>query len=156
MLLRGREEEPNDSSDSGETFGEVYLRSGLRAAAAFAILFGLVFLTFWWSGAAVRFGADRASNRVQPTWKVTGTVRSAVTHLPIPWATVEDDPGGKPPLFHTDAGYAGGYELATLAERHSIRVSAPGYRPAKIEVGRVWFLWVPHGQESADVELNPE
>jgi hypothetical protein len=135
---------------------ELFVRSGFRVGAGFTVLFGLVFFTFWWSGSAVRFGAGRAADRVAPSWLVRGTVRSAATHEPIPWAAVEDDPAGRPPLYHIDANYAGAFELLTLAEPHRVRVSARGYRPVWIRVGRPWFLWLPRGEERRDVELLPE
>jgi len=134
---------------------EIFVRSAFRAAAGFALLFGFVAFAFWWSGAAVRFGAGRAAGSTQPTWKVAGTVRDAVTHAPIPWAAVDDDPGGKPPYYHADAGYSGSYELLTLAEPHSIRIAAPGYHDAVVPIGRTWFLWLPRGRERHDVDLQP-
>ena len=135
---------------------EIFARTALRAAAAFALIFGFVFFAFWWSGRAVEFGARRASGQVQPTWEVSGIVRNAVTRQPVPWALVEDDPRGKPPLFHTDAGYLGSFSLLTLAEPHRIRVSAPGYRSASAGIGRAWFLWMPRGKEIRDIYLEPE
>jgi hypothetical protein len=135
---------------------EIFVRTGLRAGAAFLLIFGLVYLAFWWSGAAVGFGASRASGQAQPTWHVLGTVRSAVTHEPVPWALVEDDPGDRPPFFHTDASYSGSYELVTLAEPHRLRVSAPGYQTILVPVGRAWFLWLPKGSEERDIYLQPK
>jgi hypothetical protein len=135
---------------------EIFVRTGLRVAAAFVVIFGLVYLTFWWSGAAVGFGASRAAGSVQPTWRVQGTVRNAATRDPVPWAAVEDDPGGQRPFFRTDAGYSGAFELITLAEPHRLRVSAPGYETAWISVGRAWFLWIPKGTEQRDILLQPK
>ena len=134
---------------------EIFVRTALRVAAAFAIIFGLVFLAFWWSGAAVGFGASRAAGKAQPTWAVTGTVRNAVTRDPIPWATIEDDPAGRPPFFRTDAGYSGIYQLLTLPEPHRLKISSPGYLPATVEIGRAWFLWLPKGSEKQDIYLQP-
>ena len=145
--------DPHHSDDP--ELREIFIRSSLRVAVAFALIFGFVFFAFWWSGSAVRFGAGRASDRVQPTWKVAGTVRNRDTKAPIPWAVVEDDPEGKPPYYHTDASYSGSFELLTLAEPHHIRVSAPGYSPAVIAIGRAWFLWLPRGQERCEVSLRP-
>ena len=73
----------------------------------------------------------RASGETEPspTWRISGTVRDAVTREPVPWALVEDDPAGQPPFFRTDADYRGAFELVTLAEPHRIRASAPGYHP---------------------------
>jgi hypothetical protein len=146
----------DEVSEEDAELREVLIRYGLRVAAAFVVLFGLVFFTFWWSGAAVRFGAARAANRVVPTWKIVGTVKSAVTHNPIPWAVVADDFVGKPPFYQTDASYSGEFELLTLAEPHRIRISAPGYRTAMVGVGRTWFLWLPKGEERRNIELFPE
>jgi hypothetical protein len=148
---------PADSNPGGDPeLRDILVRHGIRVAAAFALLFGFVFAAFWWSGAAVRFGADRAADRAVPTWLVTGTVRSAATREPIPWAVVEDDPVGKPPSYHTDANYSGAYELLTLAEPHRIRASAPGFRSATVSIGRQWFLWLPKGNEKRDIQLQPE
>ena len=131
------------------------LRNVLRLAIVFALLFGGVFFAFWWAGSAVRFGAERAGNRSVPTWRVSGTVRDAVTRQPVPWALVEDDPAGQPPFFRADADHHGVFELLTLAEPHRIRVSALGYRPLSLDVGRVWFLWMPRGDEQKNVDLLP-
>jgi len=133
-----------------------YVRQAIRALAAFALLFFFVFLAFSWSGAAVRFGASRVSDRGTPTWTVTGSVRDANTHQPIPWAKIDDDPAGQAPFFHAEANLAGQFELLTLSESHRMIVWAPGYRTQKIGIGRVWFLWMPRGGEKHDVELFPE
>lgn len=132
------------------------MRQAIRLAAAFGLLFGGVFFAFWWSGAAIRFSASRVADRAEATWRVIGTVRDRVTHAPVPWAVVTDDPEGHPPLFHTDADRSGRFELLTLPEPHQIRVTASGYRSASVRVGRAWFLWLPRGRESHDIELAPE
>jgi hypothetical protein len=36
-----------------------FLRQALRRALTFGTLFAVVFFAFWWSGAAIRFGASR-------------------------------------------------------------------------------------------------
>jgi hypothetical protein len=123
-------------------------------AAGFAIIFGFVYFAFWWSGAAVGFGARRASGQAQPTWHVKGIIRNVITREPVPWALVEDDPAGRPPYFHTDASYSGEFDLLTLAEPHGVRVSAPGYEIETVHVGRAWFLWLPKGSEQHDIFLN--
>lgn len=135
--------------------GASWVRPAIRLAIVFALLFGGVFFALWWAGSAVRFGAARAGDRTAPTWRVSGTVRDAVTHQPIPWAAVEDDPAGRPPFFRVDAEYSGTYELLTLAEPHRIRVSAPGYHPLAVDIGRAWFLWMPQGSERKNLELWP-
>jgi hypothetical protein len=151
-----RAEEVEERSEEDAELREIFVRTGLRAAAAFVLLFGIVFFAFWWSGKAVAFGAARATDRAVPTWRVLGTVRNAITHEPVPWAVVEDDAGGRPPFYRTEASYSGVYELLTLAEPHRIRVSAPGYRSAIAGIGRTWFLWLPKGEEKRDIELQPE
>jgi hypothetical protein len=133
----------------------MWIRPALRLAIVFALLFGCVFFAFWWAGSAVRFSAERVADRTAPAWRVSGTVRDAVTHQPIPWAVVEDDPAGQPPFFHADADYRGVFELLTLAEPHRIRVSAPGYRPLSLSIGRAWFVWMPRGNEKKNIDLPP-
>lgn len=152
-LWRGFRQD-RESQDHAE-FGEFWMRSALRLAVVFALLFGCVFFAFWWAGSAVRFGAARAGDRTAPTWRVSGTVRDAVTHQPIPWAVVEDDPAGQPPYFCAAAGYGGVFELVTLAELHRIRVSAPGYHALFLDIGRAWFIWMPRGNEQKNIDLLP-
>ena len=146
---------PDPESQEQTESGDLWIRSALRLAIVFALLFGGVFFAFWWAGSAVRFSAARAADRSLPTWRVSGTVRDALTHQPIPWALVEDDPAGSPPFFRTDAGYGGDFLLITLAEAHRIRVSAPGYHPVSVEIGRAWFLWMPRGNEKKNIDLLP-
>ena len=134
---------------------ESALRSALRLTIVFALLFGCVFFAFWWAGSAVRFSAARAGDRTAPTWRISGTVRDAVTHQPIPWALVEDDPAGQPPFFRADTDYGGVFELLTLAEPHRIRVSAPGYHALLLDIGRAWFVWMPRGNEKKYIDLLP-
>src|SRR5690349_16505838 len=81
-------EDPNPAPADPE-LREIFVRTGLRVAAAFLLIVGMVYFAFWWSGSAVRFGADRAAGNAQPTWTVAGTVRNAVTNQPVPWASVE-------------------------------------------------------------------
>lgn len=128
----------------------------VRWSLAFALLFAAVFLCFWWSGAAIRFSADRVAHRAQRTWKIWGTVRNAVTHDPVPWAVVQDDPSGLPPFFQTDANFDGAYSLQTLPEPHHLLVRANGFQDARIRIGRQWFTWLPDGEEHREILLNPE
>jgi hypothetical protein len=144
-----------DEEESADRRGQ-YVRYALRLAIAFAILFAGVFLAFRWSGDAVRFGASRVADRGMATWHVIGTVRDAATHEPIPWASIDDDPSGRPPFFHADADRSGAFELLTLAEPHSVRIAATGHRTSTVRVGRVWFLWLPSGKERHDTELVSE
>lgn len=131
-------------------------RQLLKLAVAFALLFAAVFFAFWWSGSAVRFGAARVAATTAPTWQVSGTVRNARNGEPVPWARVEDDPAGRGPFYHAEADQHGAYSLLTLAEPHRVLVTAVGYRPAAIDVGRQWFVWMPEGAERRDIELMPE
>jgi hypothetical protein len=128
----------------------------IRWVVAFVLLFGLVFLAFWWSGSAIRFGAQRVTPANTPTYRVWGTVRDANSGQPIPWAAIEDDPSGNPPFFRTDADAGGAFSVQTLAEPHQVRISASGYRPRVERVGRPWFLWWPRGAEKHEVRLVPE
>jgi hypothetical protein len=128
----------------------------IRMSVGFAALFGFVFLAFWWSGSAIRFGAARVTASNPPTYRVWGVVRDAQYGRAIPWAVVEDDSAGDPPLFRCDADAAGVYELLTLAAPHQVRISAVGYHPLSLRVGRPWFVWWPRGDEHHDVLLAPE
>ena len=133
-----------------------YGKLAIRYAVAFAVLFVCGYAVIRWSNASVRFASARTAGRVRPAWTVGGVVRDAVTHAPVAWAVVGDDPAGLPPLFHTEANLHGAFELLTIAEPHRLRITAPGYRPATIDVGRRWFLWIPRGREQRNVVLTPE
>jgi hypothetical protein len=146
-----QDDEAGDAAESGDS----WVRPALRLAIIFALLFAGVFFAFWWAGSAVRFSAARAADRTVPTWRISGMVRDAMTHQPIPWALVEDDPSGTPPFFRADADYGGAFELVTLAEPHRIRVSAPGYHPESVKIGRAWFEWMPRGNEKKNIDLQP-
>jgi hypothetical protein len=132
-----------------------FIRSGIRLTICFALIATGVWFAFWWSGSAVQFGAARAFDRAVPDWRVRGTVRDAVTHKPVPWARVEDDPAGQLPFFHSEADQFGAYELLTLSVPHRVLVSSPGYVTVTVEVGRVWFLWMPRGGERRPIDLQP-
>ena len=155
---------PEDPSDPQQSFLEEVTqderfearRLMVRMTVGFAALFGMVFLAFWWSGSAIRFGAARVTASNAPTYRVWGTVRDAQSGRPIPWATVEDDPSGDPPIFRSDADATGVYELLTLAAPHQVRISAVGYRVLALRVGRPWFVWWPRGDERHDIRLSPE
>jgi len=127
-----------------------------RWTLGFALLFGGVFLAFWWSGSAIRFGAGRVSAGAVPTYRVWGAIRDAKSGDPVPWADIEDDPAGNPPYFRTSADQDGVYSLLTLAEPHNLRISAQGYKPVTLWIGRAWFVWWPRGEERRQIRLNPE
>ena len=133
-----------------------YGKQAIRYVAAFAALFAAGCAVVWWSTATVRFASARTGMRAAPTWTVAGVVRNSLTGAPVPWARVSDDPAGLPPLFHAEADLRGGFELLTMAEPHRLRITAPGYLPATIAVGRRWFFWTPRGRERRDVKLTPE
>ena len=128
----------------------------IRSAVGFVLLFGAVFLAFWWSGSAIRFGAARLTASNTPTYRVWGSVRDASSGDPIPWVAVEDDPAGDPPYFRTDADQDGAYSLLTLAEPHNVRISANGYRSVTLRIGKPWFVWWPRGEERHEIRLGPE
>jgi hypothetical protein len=144
-----------DEEDSADRRGQ-YVRYAVRLAIAFAILFAAVYLAFRWSGDALRFGAARVAARGVATWHVLGTVRDAATHETIPWASIDDDPSGRPPFFHADTDRSGAFDLVTFAEPHNIRIAATGYRTTTVPVGRVWFLWLPRGKERHEANLAAE
>lgn len=150
--LRPGSFDQEDDADSRRTFR----RQAIGLTLAFGVLFAGVYLAFWWSGAAVRFGALRVTDRAAPAWHVSGEVRDAVTRKPVPWARVEDDPSGQPPFFRTDADQFGSFDLLTLPEAHRVRVSAPGYRSTTVPVSRAWFLWWPRGKEYQHIDLFPD
>ena len=145
----------DDWEEAQEAAGGLWSRAVLRLAVIFVLLFGCVFFAFWWAGSAVRFTAARAAERSVPTWIVGGVVRDSDTRQPVPWALVEDDPAGQPPFFHVDADFRGVFSLATLAEPHRVRVSAPGYLRKLIPIGRAWFIWMPRGKERRNIDLVP-
>lgn len=152
--LRGGGDEFAPSPDSDPEWRDLLMRYILRIAVAFVMLFGAVFVAFRWSGAAVRFGAQRVSGNAVPTWRVRGVVRDAQTREPVPWARVEDDPSGRPPLYFTEADLRGRFDLLTLAEPHRVRVSAPNYREFTAPVGRSWYLWIPRGDEYRELNID--
>jgi hypothetical protein len=155
-LRRPREDDEFASPAGDPEWRELLVRYVFRLTAAFLLLFGAVSFAFWWSGSAVRFGASRAAGQASPTWRVEGVVRDAITYEPIPWARVEDDPGGRPPLFQTDADQRGSFALLTLPEPHRVQISAPNYRTARIQIGRAWYLWAPKGEEKREFRLVSE
>jgi hypothetical protein len=128
----------------------------VRTTVGFVLLFAFVFLAFWWSGSAIRFGAARVTASNAPTYRIWGIVCDARSGRSIPWAAIEDEPSGDPPLFRSDADAEGFYSLLTLAEPHNVRISAVGYRPVVVRIGKPWFVWWPRGDEHHDVSLPPE
>jgi hypothetical protein len=131
-------------------------RLAFRWTLVFGLLFGGVLFAFWWAGSAVEFSTSRTQQSTRATWRVLGTVRSAATGEPIPWAHVRDDPGGHPPHFEATADHMGNFELATIAEPHNVLVTAIGFRPGSVRVGRVWYIWMPRGEERVTIALEPE
>ena len=125
-------------------------------AVAFLALFGFVFVAFWWSGSAIRYGAGRVSDSVGASYRVSGLVADKTTGRAIPWAEVQTDFASGRQFYSTTADQNGEYALLTLPERHRLTVRANGYRAASIAVGRQWFAWLPHGSEQRNVELSPE
>lgn len=131
-------------------------RQLLRWGLTFAILFGGATLIFWWSGAAIHFGASRVAGETIPTYEISGLVTDAVTGNAIPWPEVEDEPSGRGPFFTAESQPTGNFRLLTLAEPHQVRITANGYQPHLAQVGNPWFFWWPNGSSQLDVRLSPQ
>lgn len=131
-------------------------RQLLRWLLVFGALAAAVVFTLWWAGSIVRFSAARAEGRAEATWRIYGVVTDGSTGEPVPFARIADDPHGQPPVFHALADHLGHYELQTVAEKHAVLVTALGFRPARIQVGRAWYAWMPAGEERLDVRLERE
>jgi hypothetical protein len=128
----------------------------LRWSLLFVLLFSGVFFAIWWASAAVNFSASRVEATTGPTYRITGIVRDAATGSAIPWAEITDAPSGRPPLFHATADRFGAYELVTIAEPHNLFITALGYRPGSVRVGKAWYMWMPKGAEKVDIKLQKE
>jgi hypothetical protein len=128
----------------------------LRWSLLFVLLCGGVFFAIWWASAAVHFSASRVDATTGSNYRITGIVRDAATGSPIPWAEIADAPSGRPPLFHATADRFGAYELLTIAEPHTVFVTALGYRPGSVRVGKAWYMWMPKGWEKMDIKLQAE
>src|SRR5258706_10108158 len=76
-LRGGGAGEFDGSVDHDPEWRDLLVRYILRFTVAFVMLFGAVFLAFRWSGAAVRFRAERGSGHARPTWRGRGVVRDA-------------------------------------------------------------------------------
>ena len=130
-------------------------RYAVRWALAFAALAGGMFFALWWSGSAVHFSSSRVEQTTGPTYRVTGLVHDTAGST-IPWAEITDDVSGRPPFFHTTADRFGAFELLTIAEPHKIQVTALGYKPASVQIGRAWYMWMPKGAEKIEIVLSSE
>lgn len=128
----------------------------LRWSLLFLVLCGGVFFAIWWASAAVNFSSSRVQATTGPHYRVTGVVRDAATGSVIPWAEIADAPSGRPPFFRATADRFGGYELLTIAEPHTVFVTALGYRPSSVRVGKAWYAWMPKGSEKLDIKLQAE
>lgn len=128
----------------------------LRWGLLFLLLCCGVFFAIWWASAAVQFSASRVDATTRPHYRITGIVRDARTGSPVPWAEIADAPSGRPPLFRATADRLGAYELVTIAEPHTVFVTALGYRPASFRVGKAWYAWMPKGGEKLDIRLEAE
>lgn len=128
-----------------------YIRWGL----SFAVLFAFVFIAFWWSGSAIKYGATRMRGGGAPSYQITGVVRDSVTHGPIPWAQIATDFSVSGKFFETTADADGAFTLMTMPEPQKLVVSASGYQQASVPVGRQWFSWLPSGKEEKNIELHP-
>ncbi len=133
-----------------------FRRQVIRWSLIFALLIVGVFFAFWWAGSAVHFSASRVEVSTAATYRIFGEVRDSGSGALVPWAVVQDDPVGRPPLFSATADVHGAYELITIAEPHEVVASALGYRPKKLLVGRAWYLWMPRGTQRVDITLDAE
>jgi hypothetical protein len=131
-------------------------RQMVRWALMFSGILFALFLILWWAGAAVRFSTSRVEGTTKPTYKVSGILADGLTGKPIRDARVADDPDGRPPLFDTRTDERGRFELNTVADRHTIVFTAFGYKARRIEIGKSSLLWMPSGDESVTVSLDPE
>ncbi|MBI5085314.1 MAG: hypothetical protein HZB13_12035 [Acidobacteria bacterium] len=131
-------------------------RQFIRWTLVFIALVCAVIFALWWAGSTVHFSASRVDESTRPTWRLFGVVTDAATGEAVPFARIADDPHGRFPHFQATADHLGHYELLTIAEKHSVVVSALGYRPASAAIGRNWFLWMPSGDQRLDVTLTRE
>jgi hypothetical protein len=90
------------------------------------------------------------------TYKVVGSVVDQATGRSVPWAHVGDDPSGKPPLYHTLGDKEGRFELLTIAEPHTLVITAVGYKQQMVRIGKPWYIWMPSGSETIKVRLETE
>jgi hypothetical protein len=124
---------------------------GLMAGLLIAFLF-----VMWRSGSAVEFAATRIDETTPPRYRVLGTVKNAATGQPVSWPTAYDDPKGRPPHYKGEPKSDGTFELRTVAEPHDVIVTSLGFHPARVRVGKSWYLWMPAGEERVVVLLTPE
>jgi hypothetical protein len=131
-------------------------RQVVRWLVMFVVVAAGIMFTVWWASSTVRFSAERAEGRGEAAWRLFGVVTDAETGAPVPFARIGDDPAGQPPLFHSMADHMGHYELRTVAGKHYVLVTALGYRPVRMEVGRAWYAWMPSGEDRLDVRMTRE
>lgn len=130
-------------------------RTLVRWGLAFAGIFAMAAMAFWWSGSAVKYSTARVQQRSRPTYEITGVITDTRTHKPVPWAEVSTDFQFGGAFFSTTADHDGRYTIQTLAEPHDLVVKANGYHSGRLHVGKQWFSWTPKGSERRDLELNP-
>jgi hypothetical protein len=132
------------------------LRFSLRWGIVLAAISAIFGWMLWRSSSAVDFAASRVEANTPARYKITGTVRDAVTSKTVPWPVIADSPEGSPPHFHTTGKHDGTFELWTIAEPHNVVISALGYRSVTVRVGKAWYLWMPSGEEKFEIRLDPE
>ncbi|MBI4904430.1 MAG: hypothetical protein HY820_12385 [Acidobacteria bacterium] len=127
----------------------------LKLVAIFAaILLALGFM-LWRSQEAIGFAASHISGQADSRYIVTGKVKSAKTGQPVPWPALHDEYDGKT-YSDTTGKHDGTFVLSTIATAHHLRVSAFGYKPATVRIGKPWFTWLPSGSEKLEIVLQPE
>lgn len=142
----------DEISDDRKQIRRMILRWGLVFVV---VLVGIMF-AIWWAGEALKFSTSRLDESTVARYKITGVVRNAATGEPIPFASIEDGPDGRPPLFGATADLHGSYILMTIAEPHTIQISALGYKAAEQRIGKIWYRWFPYGSEQLNFALQPE
>lgn len=133
-----------------------FLRFAFKWGGLMAGLIAIFLFVMWRSTSAVEFAATRIDETTPARYRVFGIVKNAATGQPVPWPVVLDDPQGRPPHFKGDGKFDGTFELRTIAEPHTVHVSAIGFRAATVRVGRAWYLWMPSGEERIEVTLTPD
>lgn len=152
MHQRPNEFWQQDVADTRQQLRKLAWRMGLLFVALLVILS----LFLWRTTAAVEFASARMQGTAQAKYRVWGHVTDAKTGKPIPWPVLADQTDLPGPYFHSTGKPDGSFEHFTLSTPHSVRVTAYGYKPASIKIGRAWWLWTPSGEEQSNVTLQPD
>jgi hypothetical protein len=135
-------------------------RRDLRSASLKLLVLFLSVLTvlgflLWRSQAAIEFASSHIQGQTDRRYQLTGIVRDAATGKPVPWPLLHDEFDGR--VYFQGSGKPDGtFAFATVTTAHKLVVTAFGFRPATVPVGRPWFTWLPAGSESLEVRLQRE